>query len=62
MMSKDAFYKAEAQAFVDAHPEYTPTPENHERIFARLNEKNLDLTRANLELVWKELSAEETIQ
>jgi hypothetical protein len=58
---QDQYFMDEAQAFVDAHPDYEPSRENQKILFDRLEAKNLDLDRNTLAQVWKELKAERTI-
>lgn len=51
----DAFYRAEADAFTKQHPEYYPVKENMQLLFRELMARQIDLTRNNLELVYRDL-------
>ena len=48
----DAYYRAEAEAFVTSHPEYYPVAENQNLLFRELMGRQIDLTRNNLEIVY----------
>jgi hypothetical protein len=52
---RDAYYQAEAQAFVEATPDYYPVPQNQQKLFAALEFNNYDLTRNNLAIVFQML-------
>lgn len=52
----DAYYRAEAEAFVTAHPEYYPVNENQDLLFRELMTRKIDLTRNNLEIVYHALT------
>lgn len=50
------YYTQEAEAFVNSHPDYYPTPENQKRIFAELERRGYDLTRNNIAIVYEALA------
>jgi hypothetical protein len=54
----DRFYRAEANAFVQAHPDYYPTADNQIRLFSELEKRGYDLTRNNLAIVYEALADE----
>jgi hypothetical protein len=52
--AEDAYYRGEAEAFVEMTPEYYPTPGNQAVLFRMLEERGYDLTRNNLGIVFRE--------
>jgi hypothetical protein len=52
---RDAYYRAEAEAFIDANPDYYPVQQNREKLFATLKGNGWDLTRNNLGIVFQTL-------
>ena len=52
----DEYYRAEAEAFIKANPDYYPVQQNRDKLFAALKDNNYDLTRNNLALVYQTLS------
>jgi hypothetical protein len=52
---RDQYYRDEANAFVQATPDYYPVQQNRDKLFAALKANNLDLTRNNLQLVFQTL-------
>jgi hypothetical protein len=52
---RDAYYRAEAEAFVKDNPDYYPVQQNRDKLFATLKANNYDLTRNNLTLVFQTL-------
>lgn len=52
----DSYYAQEATAFVTAHPDYYPVPQNQEKLFATLEANRFDLTRNNLAIVYQQLA------
>jgi len=52
----DAFYKAEATAFVDEHPEYYGVPQNRQALYDELIANGWPLTRNNLAIVFETLT------
>lgn len=61
-MATTNYYKKEARAFVEKHPEYIPNDANRDALFDRLHDKDMDMTRETLETVYKELVAEGKIE
>lgn len=57
-MKDDAYYREEAQAFVDAHPDYEVNEQNQAELFRRLRKLDLDCTRDNLARVYAEMKGE----
>jgi hypothetical protein len=53
----EKFYIAEAQAFVEAHPDYIPCSENQDALFEHLRVKNQSCNRFNLAAAYDELKA-----
>jgi len=51
----DAYYQAEAEAFVAENPDYYPVPQNQEKLFQALQSRGYDLTRNNLAIVYNAL-------
>lgn len=51
----DAYYRAEAQAFLEEHPEYYPVQQNQVMLFNALEARGYDLTRNNLGIVFNQL-------
>lgn len=58
----EKFYKNEAKAFVNEHPDYIACPENKNLLFDRLREKQLMLTSETLSAVYDELKEEGKLQ
>jgi len=54
----DAYYAAEANAFVADHPDYYPVQQNQEALFRELERRQYDLTRNNLAIVYEALQEE----
>lgn len=52
---RDAYYRAEAEAFVLANPDYYPVQQNRDKLFATLTANKYDLTRNNLSIVFQTL-------
>jgi hypothetical protein len=52
---QNAYYKAEAEAFVAANPLYYPVPQNQQTLFAELERRKYNLTRNNLAIVFQSL-------
>jgi hypothetical protein len=52
---RDAYYLAEARAFMDECPDYYPVGQNRDKLFATLKANNYDVTRNNLALVFQAL-------
>lgn len=52
------YYDQEAAAFMQAHPDYFPSVENRQRLFAELTRRGYDLTRNNLAIVYEALADE----
>lgn len=52
---RDEYYRAEAEAFVAANPDYYPVPQNQQKLFAALEANRYDLTRNNLSIVFQTL-------
>lgn len=53
--ARDAYYRAEAEAFVKDNPDYYPVQQNRDKLFATLKANNYDLTRNNLSIVFQTL-------
>jgi hypothetical protein len=51
----DAYYRAEAEAFVQEHPDYYPVQQNQVLLFQALEANRYDLTRNNLAIVYNAL-------
>lgn len=51
----EAYWSAEANAFVEAHPYYYPTPENQTRLLKELERRGYDITRNNLAIAYEAL-------
>ena len=62
VMATTKYYKKEAKAFVEKHPEYIPNDANKDALFERLREKEMDMNRDTLDTVYKELKAEGKIE
>ena len=58
---QDAFYNREATAFVEAHPDYYPVPQNRDQLFEELKANGWDLTRNNLELAYETLKDRDSL-
>jgi hypothetical protein len=50
-----AYFRQEANAFVEANPEYYPVQQNQEKLFATLKDQKWDMTRNNLAIVFQAL-------
>jgi hypothetical protein len=53
---RDAYYRAEAEAFMQDNPDYYPVQQNRDKLFATLKANNYDLTRNNLSIVYQTLA------
>lgn len=58
---QDAFYRAEANAFVTATPDYYPVPQNQDALFEELKANGWDLTRNNLAIAYQTLVEREDL-
>jgi hypothetical protein len=52
---RDDYYRSEAEAFVQANPDYYPVQQNQQKLFAALEANRYDLTRNNLTIVYQAL-------
>lgn len=52
---RDNYYRSEAEAFVQANPDYYPVQQNQQKLFAALEANRYDLTRNNLTIVFQAL-------
>lgn len=52
---REAFEIAETDAFLREYPDYFPTPENQQALFAEMNLRGYNLTRNNLAIVYEHL-------
>ena len=55
---RDNYYRNEAYAFRAATPDYYGSPDNQQKLFARLEADGLDLTRNNLSITFAKLMEE----
>jgi len=56
-IEKSAREQSEAQAFIEAYPEYTPTPNNSDAMLRYLEAHNMPVSAENLALAYEDLSS-----